>query len=136
MKTRFVALLAVGMFASFSVFAQPHGPNQGRDSGNRARHASPPAHQMNRRPPPPPPRYADHRPPPRIVRIDRRDNWRRGRVLPRTVVYHHVAPERIYAYALPEAPRGHRYVRVASDILLIAIGTGLVIDAFQDLAYY
>jgi Ni/Co efflux regulator RcnB len=30
-------------------------------------------------------------------------------------------------------PRGYRYVRVASDILMIAIGTGMVIDAIQDL---
>ena len=30
-------------------------------------------------------------------------------------------------------PRGHRYVRVATDILLIAIGTGMVVDAIQDL---
>jgi len=30
-------------------------------------------------------------------------------------------------------PSGHRYVRVAGDILLIALGTGLVVDAIQDL---
>jgi Ni/Co efflux regulator RcnB len=30
-------------------------------------------------------------------------------------------------------PAGHRYVRVAGDILLIAIGTGMVVDAIQDL---
>jgi len=30
-------------------------------------------------------------------------------------------------------PAGHRYVRVAADILLIAVGTGLVIDAIEDL---
>ncbi len=31
------------------------------------------------------------------------------------------------------APAGHRYVRVAADILLIAVGTSMVIDAIQDL---
>jgi len=31
-------------------------------------------------------------------------------------------------------PAGHRYVRVAADILLIAIGTGIVVDAMEDLA--
>jgi Ni/Co efflux regulator RcnB len=30
-------------------------------------------------------------------------------------------------------PSGYRYVRVASDILLIAAGTGMVVDAIQDL---
>ena len=30
-------------------------------------------------------------------------------------------------------PSGYRYVRVASDILLIAIGTSMVIDAIEDL---
>jgi Ni/Co efflux regulator RcnB len=34
----------------------------------------------------------------------------------------------------PPPPR-HRYVRVAADILLIAIGTGLVIDSIEDLGY-
>jgi len=31
------------------------------------------------------------------------------------------------------APSGYKYVRVASDILLIAIGTSMVVDAIQDL---
>jgi Ni/Co efflux regulator RcnB len=56
-------------------------------------------------------------------------------VLPRNVIYHNVPPERIYAYALPPPPSGHRYVRVANDILLIAIGTGLIVDAIQDISY-
>ena len=30
-------------------------------------------------------------------------------------------------------PEGHRYVRVAADILLIAVGTGMVVDALEDL---
>jgi Ni/Co efflux regulator RcnB len=30
-------------------------------------------------------------------------------------------------------PPGYRYVRVANDILMIAAGSGLVIDALQDL---
>ncbi|MDR3353085.1 MAG: RcnB family protein [Zoogloeaceae bacterium] len=57
--------------------------------------------------------------------------WTRGRVLPRTVVYYEVPAPLIGA--LPPPPRGHRYVRVAGDILLIAIGSGLVIDAIQDI---
>ena len=30
-------------------------------------------------------------------------------------------------------PEGQKYVRVATDILLITVGTGLVLDAIQDL---
>ena len=31
------------------------------------------------------------------------------------------------------APAGHKYVRVAGDILLIAIGSSMIVDAIQDL---
>ena len=34
---------------------------------------------------------------------------------------------------LGRPPSGYRYVRVAGDILMIAIGTSLVVDAIQDL---
>jgi Ni/Co efflux regulator RcnB len=34
---------------------------------------------------------------------------------------------------LPPPPAGHRYVRVAADILLIAVGSSMVIDALEDL---
>lgn len=57
--------------------------------------------------------------------------WAIGRPLPRDVVY----------YDLPSslsvrltAPAGARYVRVAADILLIATGTGMVLDAVEDLS--
>ncbi|MBE0614363.1 MAG: RcnB family protein [Burkholderiales bacterium] len=30
-------------------------------------------------------------------------------------------------------PHGYRYVRVANDVLMIAIGTGLVVAAIQDI---
>jgi len=50
-------------------------------------------------------------------------------------------PRDVIFYDLPEAlivelgppPAGHRYVRVASDILLIAAITGMVIETVQDL---
>lgn len=32
-------------------------------------------------------------------------------------------------------PSGYRYVRVASDILLIAVGSSMVVDAIQDLVH-
>lgn len=57
--------------------------------------------------------------------------WIVGRPLPREVIYYDVPPVLVVQFGQP--PSGHRYVRVASDILLIALGTGLVIDAIQDL---
>jgi Ni/Co efflux regulator RcnB len=57
--------------------------------------------------------------------------WSVGRPLPRDVIYYDVPPYLVTQYGRP--PSGHRYVRVASDILLIALGTGMVIDAIQDL---
>ncbi|MDP2256977.1 MAG: hypothetical protein Q8K05_13120 [Polaromonas sp.] len=57
--------------------------------------------------------------------------WAIGQPLPRDVIYYSVPPALILQLGVP--PAGHRYVRVASDILLITIGTGMVIDALQDL---
>lgn len=57
--------------------------------------------------------------------------WAVGRALPRDVIYYEVPSTLVVRFGQPRA--GYRYVRVASDILLIAIGTGMVIDAMQDL---
>ena len=57
--------------------------------------------------------------------------WHVGQPVPKSVVYYEVPPAIIVQ--LPQPSPGHRYVRVASDILLIAVGTGLVVDAIQDL---
>lgn len=57
--------------------------------------------------------------------------WRIGRPLPRGVIYYDLPPPLVVELGVP--PRGYRYVRIASDILLIAIGTGLVVDAITDL---
>lgn len=57
-----------------------------------------------------------------------------GRPLPRDVIYYSVPQALVMQIGLP--PSGHRYVRVAGDILLIAIGTGMVVDAIQDLGSY
>lgn len=34
---------------------------------------------------------------------------------------------------LPVPPSGHRYVRMGADVLMIAAGTGMVVDAIEDL---
>jgi Ni/Co efflux regulator RcnB len=57
--------------------------------------------------------------------------WKKGHPLPREVIYYEVPPTLVVQIGTP--PAGHRYVRVASDILMIAIGTGMVVDAIQDL---
>lgn len=54
-----------------------------------------------------------------------------GRPLPSDVVYYPV-PAAVIAQ-LPPVPAGHKYVRVAADILLIAVGTSMVVDAITDL---
>lgn len=57
--------------------------------------------------------------------------WNKGRPLPRDVVYYDVPPQLVVRLGAP--PSGHKYVRVASDILLIAVGTSMVVDAITDL---
>ena len=57
--------------------------------------------------------------------------WKKGQPLPREVVFYEVPPALVVKIGTP--PPGYKYVRVASDILMIAIGTSLVVDAIQDL---
>ncbi|CAA9383592.1 MAG: hypothetical protein AVDCRST_MAG51-128 [uncultured Ramlibacter sp.] len=54
-----------------------------------------------------------------------------GRPLPSDVVFYPVPPAVVVQ--LPAPPIGHKYVRVAADILLIAVGTSMVVDAMTDL---
>ena len=57
--------------------------------------------------------------------------WAVGQPLPRDVVYYPVPQAVVVQLGVP--PSGYRYVRVAADILLIAAGTGMVMDGIQDL---
>ncbi|NBX20975.1 hypothetical protein [Rhodoferax mekongensis] len=57
--------------------------------------------------------------------------WSRGQPLPRDVVFYPVPRDISVRIGLP--PAGYKYVRVANDILLIAIGTSMVVDAIEDL---
>jgi Ni/Co efflux regulator RcnB len=57
--------------------------------------------------------------------------WHVGHRLPSDIVYYELPTTVIVQ--LPRPRPDHRYVRVASDILLIAVGTGMVIDAIEDL---
>jgi hypothetical protein len=47
-------------------------------------------------------------------------------------VLFHDPPRDVLVHLGPPPPR-HRYVRVAQDILLITIGTGIVVDAIENL---
>ncbi len=57
--------------------------------------------------------------------------WAMGQPLPANVVYYPVPAPVVVQLGTP--PAGYKYVRVASDILLIAIGSSMIIDAVQDL---
>ena len=57
--------------------------------------------------------------------------WATGQSLPRDLRVYDLPRE--LRSRLPPPPPEHRYVRVASDILLIAIGTRMVVDAIEDI---
>jgi Ni/Co efflux regulator RcnB len=57
--------------------------------------------------------------------------WHVGQPLPSDVVWHPV-PQQIII-SLPPVPVGHRYVQVAGDILLIAVGSKMVVDGINGL---
>lgn len=57
--------------------------------------------------------------------------WHLGRPLPSDVIYYDLPPYLIISLGVP--PEGQKYVRIATDILLITVGTGMVLDAIQDL---
>lgn len=58
-------------------------------------------------------------------------HWGVGRPLPAGVRYYPLPADVLIRLPLP--PAGYEFVRVASDILLIAVGTGMVVDAISDL---
>ena len=57
--------------------------------------------------------------------------WYRGDVLPADVVYYDIPVS--LSRELGPIPDGHKVVRVGTDLLLIAVGTRMVIDALDDL---
>lgn len=57
--------------------------------------------------------------------------WAIGRALPTDVVRYPLPVD--LERRLGPPPTGYKYVRVASDILLIAVGTSMVMDAMEDL---
>lgn len=57
--------------------------------------------------------------------------WKLGQPMPRDVVLYPLPRAVVLKMGTP--PAGYRYVRVANDLLLIAIGSQLVVDAIEDL---
>ncbi|MGC1517649.1 MAG: RcnB family protein [Azonexus sp.] len=57
--------------------------------------------------------------------------WRKGQPLPQGVAYYELPHDLVYR--MPPPPPRHRYVSVGSDILLLSIGSGIVVDAMIDI---
>ena len=57
--------------------------------------------------------------------------WARGRPLPHDIVVYDLPSD--LRYRLPPPPAGHRYVQLGVDVLMIAIGTSMVVDAIEDI---
>jgi Ni/Co efflux regulator RcnB len=60
--------------------------------------------------------------------------WEMGRPLPREVYYEELPPTLLRQ--LSPAPAGYQYVRVANDVLMMAIGTRLIAGAVADLSSF
>ncbi len=57
--------------------------------------------------------------------------WAVGRPLPADVVVYDVPAAVSVQIGVP--PSGYKYVRVASDILMVAVGSSMVVDAIEDI---
>lgn len=57
--------------------------------------------------------------------------WEIGQPLPREVTFYDLPPALVAELGPPLA--GYRYARVANDVLLLAIGSGMVVDAITNL---
>ena len=63
-----------------------------------------------------------------------RKQWEYGRPLPREVYYEELPPTLLQQ--LSPAPVGYQYVRVANDILMMAVGTRLIAGSVADLSSF
>lgn len=57
--------------------------------------------------------------------------WQKGYPLPKDINYYELPRE--LRLRLPVPPPNYRYVQIAGDILMIAVGTGMVVDAIEDI---
>lgn len=57
--------------------------------------------------------------------------WQKGQPLARNIEYHDLPRE--LRKNLPEPPRGHRYIQVAEDVLMVTKDTLNVVDAIENI---
>jgi len=57
--------------------------------------------------------------------------WQMGRPLPADLRYYDLPRDLLLR--LPPPPPQHRYVQVAGDVLMIAVGSSMVVDAVEDI---
>lgn len=57
--------------------------------------------------------------------------WQKGMPLALDVRYYDLPRE--LRVRLPPPPHNHRYVQIAGDVLMIAVGTNMVVDAIEDI---
>jgi len=57
--------------------------------------------------------------------------WEMGRPIPTGVAVYDLPPQLVVRIGVP--PAGYKYVRAGADVLLIAAGTKVVVDAVRDL---
>lgn len=57
--------------------------------------------------------------------------WQRGQPLPADLRYYDLPRDLLLR--LPPPPPQHRYVQVAGDVLMIAVGSSMVVDAVEDI---
>lgn len=57
--------------------------------------------------------------------------WNVGQPLPGNVVVYDLPPALVVKIGVP--PAGYKYVRAGADILMIAVGTSMVVEAIRDL---
>lgn len=58
--------------------------------------------------------------------------WKKGHPLSSDVIYYDLPSALVVELGIPS--EGSRYVRVANDVLLMAVGTGMIVDAVQDIS--
>jgi len=86
--------------------------------------------------------YMDGRCPPGLAKKDNgcmppgqaKKQWELGRPLPIEVYYEPLPP--VLMRQLSPAPAGYQYVRVANDILMMAVGTRLIAGEVADLSSF
>ncbi|MCG2594090.1 hypothetical protein LZ009_15015 [Ramlibacter sp. XY19] len=144
------AMLAAAVLAAAPVYAKDHGEGHGKGHGkghdkaekhekHEERHIAPGAYFDDHHREVVRTYYAEPRHcPPGLAKKHngcmppgQAKKWHVGQRLPTTVVYTPV-PQPVLVQ-LPPVPTGYRYVNVAGDVLLVALGSMMVVDGINGL---